>query len=163
MRLEDVHRGERIFIDTNIFTYLLVKDKRYINSVKSFLKKVEGGFYTGFFNLTVFDETSFNFIKLKVIKKYGIKRGEFSDFYKQNPNLVREIDFEPVLKLFSIDNLNLLTPKLILELVTEFSSEHALLPADAIILATMKEHSIVNLASNDHDFERVDWITLYKP
>ena len=163
MRSGAVRRETQIFIDTNIFTYLLVNDRRYINSVKSFLKKVEEGFYIGFFNLTAFDETLFNFIKIQVIKKYGIKKGEFREFYKQNPAVIGEINFEPILKLFSIDNLHLLDYNLDLEQIIEFSKEYSLLPADAIHLTMMRANELVNLASNDSDFEKIDWIKLYKP
>ncbi|MGB2841096.1 MAG: PIN domain-containing protein [Halobacteriota archaeon] len=163
MRLHEIHQGEKVFIDTNIFTYLLTNDKRYVDSVKSFLKKVEQDFHIGFFNLTVFDETLFNFTKIQVIKRYKIKREDFNSFYKQNPAIIGEIDFKPVLRLFSMDNLNFLTSNLILEQITEFSRVYSLLPADAIHLATMKANNLIKIASNDPDFERVDWIKLYKP
>ena len=162
MRLEDIPDGEKVFIDSDIFTYLLVEDSRYIKSVNSFLKRIEQGKIIGFFNLTVFDETFFNFIKAKVIGMYGAKREGFNDLYKRNPDIVSEISPEPVLKIFQIDNLNLIT-LIRLSLVTKFSRKYSLLPADAINLAVMKTHNLINLASNDSDFERVDWINLYKP
>jgi predicted nucleic acid-binding protein len=131
--------------------------------VKSFLKKVEEGFCIGFFNLTVFDETLFNFIKIQVIKRYGIKREEFREFYKQNPAVIGKIDFEPILKIFSIDNLHLLDSNLDLQQIIEFSKKYSLLPADAIHLTMMRANELVDLASNDSDFEKIAWIKLYKP
>jgi predicted nucleic acid-binding protein len=162
MRLEDVHDGEEVFIDSNIFTYLLVGDPRYMKSVNSFLKRIERGSIAGSFNLTVFDETLFNFIKAKAIKKYGVHWEGFNDLYKRNPDMVSEIDLEPVLKIFEMDNLSQITTSN-LSLITKFSIKYSLLPADAINLAVMKMHNITSLASNDSDFERVDWIGLHKP
>ncbi len=49
MRLGDIPDGEKVFIDSNIFTYLLVEDSRYIKSVNSFLKRIEQGEIIGFF------------------------------------------------------------------------------------------------------------------
>ncbi|MBC8521163.1 MAG: hypothetical protein H8D26_04125 [Methanomicrobia archaeon] len=45
----------------------------------------------------------------------------------------------------------------------EFSKEFGLLSNDALHLAVMTGNNLVNLASNDPDFEGVDWINLCKP
>jgi predicted nucleic acid-binding protein len=38
-----------------------------------------------------------------------------------------------------------------------------LLPNDAIHLATVRRYGITNIATNDRDFERVDWLNVWKP
>jgi len=68
MYLEDLPAGSIAFIDSNIFTYFVLAHSRYFSSVKSFLKRLDMGFYTGYINQTVVNETYFNFIKVKVDK-----------------------------------------------------------------------------------------------
>lgn len=161
MLLEEIPNGEKVFIDSNIPTYLLFNDPRYEKSVESFLKKIEHGLITGFFNLTVFDETLFNFIKAGVIKKHG-SEVRFNDYYKQNPDMLLEINTSAVLRIFQMDNMNLISMD-DLTLVMRFSKRYSLLPADAINVATMEANNITHLASNDTDFEKIEWIKLYKP
>ncbi len=41
--------------------------------------------------------------------------------------------------------------------------QYGLLTTDAIHLSTMKQYGIVNIATNDSDFEKVKFINIYKP
>ncbi|MCD4841097.1 MAG: PIN domain-containing protein, partial [Methanosarcinales archaeon] len=41
--------------------------------------------------------------------------------------------------------------------------KYGLLTTDAIHLAAMKQYEIIHLASNDSDFDKVDFIKVYKP
>jgi len=50
-----------------------------------------------------------------------------------------------------------------IKLSSEFKRKFTLFTNDAINLAVMKNNNIAYLASNDSDFERVDFLTLYKP
>ena len=46
---------------------------------------------------------------------------------------------------------------------TTISQQTGLLTNDALILAVMREHGLVNLASHDADFDRVAGLTRYAP
>ena len=41
--------------------------------------------------------------------------------------------------------------------------DHALLTNDAFHVATMKRYGITNIATNDPDVERVEWLKVWKP
>ena len=43
------------------------------------------------------------------------------------------------------------------------SGEYGLLSGDALVVAVMREHGLVNLASHDADFDRVPGLTRYAP
>jgi predicted nucleic acid-binding protein len=43
------------------------------------------------------------------------------------------------------------------------SQQHGLLSGDALVVAVMREHGLVNLASHDADFDRVHGLTRYAP
>ena len=51
----------------------------------------------------------------------------------------------------------------VLDLAMAYSKKYGLLSTDAIHVATMKHEGLSILASNDRDFERVDWLKLWKP
>lgn len=46
---------------------------------------------------------------------------------------------------------------------TRVAQTHGLLTNDAIIVALMRQHGIMHLATNDDDFDRVPGITVWKP
>ena len=45
----------------------------------------------------------------------------------------------------------------------KYRADHGLLTADSIILAVMERHKLIHLVSNDHDFERVPGIRVWRP
>ena len=45
----------------------------------------------------------------------------------------------------------------------EISKKYWLMATDAFHVATMKRYGITNIATNDPDFERVEWIKVWKP
>jgi len=45
----------------------------------------------------------------------------------------------------------------------QMKAQYGVLSNDALVLQVMKDFNILLLASNDSDFEKVDFITLYKP
>jgi len=51
----------------------------------------------------------------------------------------------------------------VFDLALVFSQKYRLLSTDAIHAATMKMEGLSILATNDRDFERVDWLNLWKP
>jgi len=45
----------------------------------------------------------------------------------------------------------------------EISREYSLLSSDAYIASFAKRYGMTNIATNDSDFERVEWIKVWKP
>ena len=45
----------------------------------------------------------------------------------------------------------------------EISKKYWLMATDAFHVATMKRYGITNIVTNDPDFERVEWISTWKP
>ena len=92
------------FVDSNIFTYFLLEDTRYLTKIKAFFVKVNNGEVFASVNSIVFTEVLFNFVKAKIIVEENIHPREFIRFVKENPALVAKIDISPVLELFSLSD-----------------------------------------------------------
>ena len=87
-------------------------------------------------------------------------------YLKENPEEVKNLSAAPsaIEKILEIENLKIARAGVeIMRLSLDFSKRYGLLSSDAIHLATMQEEEITALASNDSDFERVEWLTLWKP
>jgi predicted nucleic acid-binding protein len=54
-------------------------------------------------------------------------------------------------------------PDPLIRAATLVSRQTGLLSNDALIVAVMQQHGLTNLASSDHDFDRVPGITRYEP
>ena len=70
--LIDIESRTSQFVDSNIFTYFLLEDRRYFNKVKAFFEKINTGEIFGYANNIIFTETLFNFVKAEVITSENI-------------------------------------------------------------------------------------------
>ena len=61
-----------------------------------------------------------------------------------------------------IINISILNGSLFPDFI-EISKKYWLMATDAFHVATMKGHGIINIATNDPDFERVEWTKVWKP
>ena len=158
-----IPKASFVFIDSNIFTYFLLRDADYFEKCSRFLKNVESGYFIGFINNIVVSETLFNLIKAEVCKHNELRSNEFIRFVKENPESIGEVDISDVIDVFSMANLNLVNvpPKLIPML--KDAHRKLLLSNDAFHLLTMEYLSIKDIVTNDGDFEKIAGIKVWKP
>ena len=106
----------------------------------------------------------FNFVKAKLTIEENILPREFVRVAKRQPEIIARVDISPVLELFKLPNLSILdlSPES-LEDIGKIHSSYGLLSNDAHHLLTMEKHGIKNMATADRDFERVEWLHIWKP
>lgn len=163
MKLKDIHSGSKIFIDSNIITYHLSGHSVFGEACRDFLKKVEIRKYECYVNDVVFSEVLLNFMKSELFRLRGIKPQRMVGEIKREPSLIELVNFNAVIKLFENLRVEILPVEYKCKKIVEFISRYSLLPNDAIHVATMKRHGIENIATNDKDFERVEWVNVWKP
>ena len=151
-----------VFIDSNVFTYHLLGHKRYKDPVKDFLIKVESGIYRGYINEVVVSEAYYNFLRIKICNKYNLPPVDFARFIKSNSEIVSEVDLDKVTAILSMKNIQLIHD-IKIDMVGENMTKRNLLSADAIHVSSCKLHGIDNMATNDPDFEGVDFLNLWVP
>lgn len=151
-----------VFVDSNIFIYHLLGHKRYRDSVKDFLIKIESGIYTGYFNDVVVSEVYHNYIRIKICDNYKIQPIDFTRFIKSNPKTISEVDMSKVTAILSMTNLHKICD-IEIGMVEENMKGYNLLSSDAIHVSSCKHQSIEYMATNDSDFERVGFLNLWMP
>ena len=157
-----------MFIDANIFTYLLTGHPIYGRNCQQLLEKVESGDLDAFISPLIIDEVSYVLMIQTARETDGsqnarsIKRaimaewqeclapvGEFHDYI----DLLISTGHMKVLSLdYSISRIALICAK-----------EYRLLPRDALHAACCKVYGISEMATNDGDFKRVSFLNLWKP
>lgn len=164
-KLEELPSGSVTFIDSNIFIYEFSSHSKYGKSCRNFLERVEQTEFLGVTSVTVLDEVLYKsmLIELSNIKEISIS--EASTEMRDNPEAIKDLDT-------SISNVKELLdmPILILEVTQnnfeegmKYIKKHNLRPHDATILETLNFHSIENIATNDPDFESVEWLNIFQP
>ncbi|MCX9083267.1 MAG: PIN domain-containing protein [Candidatus Methanoperedens sp.] len=162
MKQEIIPPDSDIFIDSNIFTYHLLGHKRYRDSVKDFLIKIESGIYTGYINDVVVSEVYHNFIRVKICDKFNIQTVDFIRFIKSNPEAIAEVDMSKVTAILSMKNIQFIHG-IKIDMVEENMKKYNLLSSDAIHVSSCNAQNIEYMATNDSDFERVDFLNLWMP
>ena len=163
LKLEDMQRGSKVFIDTNIITYHLSGHSVFGGACRNFLKGIESAEYESYVTDVVLSEVLLNYVKSELFKLRGIKPHRVVQEIKREPSLIRLVNFDAVTKLFGNLRVDVLPVEYKCKELVEVISEYLLLPNDALHVATMKRYGITDIATNDPDFERVGWIKVWKP
>ena len=139
----------RVFVDTSvILAFLAGQDDRALEIIRG----VERRELTGYINPLVIDETIYGYLRLATghsarrIRKLLARRDE------RLMGMIKD-EVQPVLKLFTTLPLASEPGE-----VTGLIEEHGLMPADALIALTCRQHEISVIATLDEDFKRVPWL-----
>lgn len=169
MLLSNFAADERIFIDANIFIYNALDDSHYAESCSDFLRQVETNKIKGVITPHVMDEVLFKILIAEAsqhIEKFTMpnlkKEMKSSSFSSKVYKPVRE--YSDYLTELTYGGLEILTvDRGLVEKSIDLGLQYGLLTTDAIHLSTIKQYGIINIATNDSDFERVESITIYRP
>jgi predicted nucleic acid-binding protein len=167
--LSNFAADERIFIDANIFIYNALDDPDYAESCSDFLRQVETNKLKGVITPHVMDEVLFKILIAEAsqhIEKFTLpnlkKEMKSSGFSSKVYKPVKE--YSDYLTELTYGGLEILTVNGgTVERSINLGLQYGLLTTDAIHLSTMKQYGIVNIATNDSDFEKVKSINIYKP
>ena len=163
--LNNLPDGILIYVDSNIFIYDATNHPKYAPSCSTFLDRVEAGEITGITSVLSVNETVHKLSIIELSSKLKKKPVSIIPLTKTNPSLLDDL-VTPFLAAENIMNMNLELVNLIAPIVIsalEFMKRYRLMSNDAVHVATMKRHGITEIATNDPDFERVDWIKAWKP
>ncbi len=153
-----------IFIDSNIFIYANSDNHPLKEVSNNFLIRLDESELKGVINGRIIDEIYHKMLLIEVCHKYKINSNEALILIKKTPNLLSEFE-APRDTIEDILNIN----NLIISKIDSQTIENALLFSkyllfsDAIHVATCKENGIKNMATNDKDFEKIDFLNIWKP
>jgi predicted nucleic acid-binding protein len=118
----------------------------------------------GSVNSTVVSETYFTYMRTQIKETFDITLREVIEFIKKDPDSIKKIDLEPVDMVFKIPNIYLMNvQQKALDSFGDSILTYGLLPNDTLHILTCYIYGIENIATNDSDFERVDFLKMWKP
>lgn len=158
--------SSNVFIDANIFLYHIMKHPKFFLSCKEFLTRIEAGEYNGFTSTLVLNEVLHKLMLAEAIKTYRLRsERDAIKLLKEKPERISGLS--QVWKNYSdIKEYPVVVCDLggaIMDKAVELSNRYDLFISDASHLAIVKAQDITSIATNDSDFERVEWIKVWSP
>lgn len=160
--MQSIPQGTRIFIDSNIFIYHFLGQSESCRSLLEMAEDIEIRAYT---SAVVRAEVLHRLMLAEAAENFGIKPRDAVRFLKRRPDLISELKkCEASVREIPDYSIEILP----IERETIFESgelrrKHNLLTNDSLNLYAMKANKLGYIATNDSDFDRVEWITVWKP
>ncbi len=163
MSLGDVPEDTRIFIDANVFLNVALKQV-HAGHCKDFLKKVHERKLRGFVSLVVLDEILFKLLQGEISNKFKVPLREAVGYAKRNPKCLPQLtkSWDAIENILSMNITVLDMPKELNSVISN-CKRYGLLTKDSLHVTVMEQNNIKDIATSDADFERVDFLTLWKP
>ncbi len=165
MHLYEIEAGSKIFIDANIFVYHFSKGSVFNKSCTDFLYRVETSQIHGFTSVGIIMEVSHRLMIVEASSVLDVEIKNLPKYLKQHPDIVKQLTKHlTVPQKISELNIGIVQTNLkIIEESQQMKTKYGFLSNDALTLKIMEEAGIFILASNDSDFNRVEWLKLYLP
>lgn len=162
MKFNEIKAGETVFIDANIFIYHFTGASE---ESTLFLKRCEEGELTGVTGINILIELLHRLMLIEAITKGFVKPGDMVKKLKKKPDVVKKLA-EYHTNTLSIMDMGIEVLPLSEDSIgssSRFRKKYGLLVNDSLTAALMDLEGIINLATMDKDFERVEGVRVYSP
>jgi predicted nucleic acid-binding protein len=162
VRFADLTAGETVFLDANPLVYYFGADPLFGPLAHQLLTRIVNGELRPYTSTHVVSEMSHHLMTLEAATVFGWTSKVVSHLKQQPANIQNLSKFRQAVERVRLLGIAVLAvePQSV-EAAAGISQQLGLLTNDGLIVAMMQQHGIVNLASNDADFDRVPWITRY--
>jgi len=163
MKIAEIASGSA-FIDTNILLYAYTSTQ-FAPACEMFLDRVRSGKIRGFVNSTVIDEFFHKLLLTSIFMEKHLVPKDAIAYIKQNPAVLHEYNQPYTLTKELLGNFGLaiLDTSEVLNDALDISEKYGLLFSDALHAACSRRNRLDYFVSNDHDFDRVDFLTVVRP
>ena len=165
MFLHEIKTGDKVFIDANIFVYHFSKGSEFNKSCTEFLYRIETSQIHGFTSIGTIMEAVHRLMMVEASAAIDAETRNLPKHLKQHPDAVKQLTKHLSVPQ-RIAGLNIEILQITLKTLDEsqaYKTKYGFLSNDAVALKIMETAGINNLASNDADFKRVEWLNLYLP
>ncbi len=162
MKLSEVRAGEKVFIDSKVFIYHFtgVSEESTL-----FLRRCEEEELTGLTGINIVIEVLHRLMMIEAVTKELVQPGDVAKKLKNKPEIVKQLT-EYETNTLSIMDMGIEVLSLSVETIKaslQFRRESRLLISDSLTVAMMDMEDIINLATLDKDFTRIEEINVYGP
>lgn len=165
MNLQEIEDGKTVFLDSNIFIYEFSSHEKYGEACLKFLQRVENTDILGVTSVGVLDEVLYKSMLIELSNIESTDISEASVGLRDNPQKIQKLErsISNIEKVFEMPVRVLGISEQVFKSGMKNIKKYNLRPHDATILQIMDFYGIENIATNDSDFESVDWLNIFKP
>ncbi len=165
MTFRDIPPGESVFVDANTLVYHFAADAQYGPASTEFVGRIERGEILAFCSSHVVSDLAHRLMTIEAILMFGWPIPGIAQRLRRNHAQIAQLArFPQVVEQLPQSNLQVLPVAWAdIATATATSQKYELLSGDALIVTLMEQHGLVNLASNDADFDRVSWLKRFSP
>jgi predicted nucleic acid-binding protein len=165
MTFDDLLAGDSIFVDANTLVYHFARHPQFGASCTKLVKRIENFELIGLMSTHVLSDVAHRMMTIEAIDTFGWPVQGIGRRLRRHPDEIAKLTgfrraveetFNLRIKVVPVTPHQVSTATLI-------SQHECLLSGDALIIAVMREHGLVSLASHDADFDRVAGIVRYAP
>jgi predicted nucleic acid-binding protein len=165
MTFDDIGDGESVFIDANTFVYHFTPHPRFGGACRTLLSRTLKQRIAGFTAADVVSDAAHRLMTMEACAVLGWPATGIARRMKRQPTEISRLtSFQTAINeipLFGVQILPI-TGQLVLAAAAT-SRQYGLLSGDALIVAVMQARGLVNLASHDADFDRVQGLIRFAP
>lgn len=160
-----VPNGSHVFVDATVFHYALIPTFDTSPDCLDFLDRAIAAEVSLSTNIQVLADVLHKAMTSEAAQIAGRDRSGIVGYLKRHPEIIRRcVEWPSAVARLNTIPLRILDIDIpLLEEAASLAHAYGLLTNDAVIVAMMRRHSIIHLATNDDDFDRVPGITVWKP
>jgi predicted nucleic acid-binding protein len=160
--LDGVPAGTRLFLDSPIFLYVFAGAS---TECRTLLKRCEEHVVAGVTSVVVMAEVCHRLMAMEAVDRGLMPRAAVGRRLRARPDVVRQLTASrEYLKRIPLMGIGVLPLDVGLSMrAAEVRAKTGLLTNDSILVATMRDAGVTAMATADHDFDRVEGITVYRP
>ncbi|MGO8747748.1 MAG: type II toxin-antitoxin system VapC family toxin [Thermoguttaceae bacterium] len=165
MTFDDLPAGVSAFLDANSLVYPFAPEPVFGPPCAQLLRRIENQELLAFTATHVLSEVAHRLMAIEAVQKFGWPVRGIAQRLRQHPAHVQQLrTFHQTVERILQSRVRILavSPPWIATAAI-LSQQTGRLSNDALIVAVMQNHGLVNLASNDADFDRMPGLTRYAP
>jgi predicted nucleic acid-binding protein len=162
MKFEDLRAGESIFLDSNPLVYHFAAHPAFGAASTALIERIDRKEITAFTSTHVLSEVAHRLMTFEASRQFGWK-SKIVNHLKQQPTQIQKLTtFRQAIERIPQIGIQILAiPVQMIATAAALSIQYGLLSNDALLVAVMQAHGLLNLASSDADFDRVPGLIRY--
>ena len=159
--LSAIPAGSRVLLDADIFIYAFTGRSLQCREI---VERSQDGDVTAVTTIETVNEVCHKLMLLEALERGVIKTISASALRAKAAEIMRLTNYwNLVERIFDLKITILALGEARARRAHHLRSVFGLLTNDSLIAAAAQEQAIVNLATSDRDFDRIDWLTTYRP
>jgi predicted nucleic acid-binding protein len=165
MTFSDIPGGVSLFVDANTLVYHFGPHPTFRTACQQLLERIARQEITGTTSTHAVSDMAHRLMTLEAMARYGWPAAGIVRRLRQHPAELQQLSrFRQAIDELPQFGIQVVpVTQALVSAAATISQQHGLLGGDALIVAVMREHGLVNLASHDADFDRAAGLTRYGP